>query len=42
MDTVAEGIETPQQAAILIAQGWKHGQGWLYGHPVPDTNAPSG
>lgn len=35
LDTVAEGVETPMQAAILRAQGWKHGQGWLYGHPEP-------
>ncbi|MEI6621947.1 MAG: EAL domain-containing protein [Actinomycetes bacterium] len=41
LDTVAEGIETPQQAAILRAQGWKHGQGWLYGHAQPDPTPPS-
>jgi diguanylate cyclase (GGDEF)-like protein/PAS domain S-box-containing protein len=35
LDTVAEGIETEEQAAILIDQGWKHGQGWLYGHAEP-------
>jgi EAL domain-containing protein (putative c-di-GMP-specific phosphodiesterase class I) len=35
LDTVAEGVETPEQAAILKAQGWRHGQGWLYGHPEP-------
>jgi diguanylate cyclase (GGDEF)-like protein/PAS domain S-box-containing protein len=35
LDTVAEGIETSDQAAILRAQGWKHGQGWLYAHPAP-------
>ena len=35
LDTVAEGIETPEQAAILANQGWKHGQGWLYGKPAP-------
>lgn len=34
LDTVAEGVETPQQAAILRAQGWLHAQGWLYGRPV--------
>ncbi|MEI8081591.1 MAG: EAL domain-containing protein [Actinomycetes bacterium] len=41
LDTVAEGIETPQQAAILRAQGWKHGQGWLYGHAGPDLTPPA-
>ncbi|MEI6621196.1 MAG: PAS domain S-box protein [Actinomycetes bacterium] len=35
LDTVAEGIETPVEAAFLRAQGWKHGQGWLYGHAAP-------
>ncbi|MEI6620730.1 MAG: PAS domain S-box protein [Actinomycetes bacterium] len=35
LDTVAEGIETAEEAAVLIAQGWKHGQGWLYGRPAP-------
>lgn len=33
--TVAEGIETDNQAAILRAQGWKCGQGWLYGRGEP-------
>jgi len=41
LDTVAEGIETQQQAAILIAQGWQHGQGWLYGRPQPLTSPPA-
>jgi diguanylate cyclase (GGDEF)-like protein/PAS domain S-box-containing protein len=35
LDTVAEGIETEDEAALLTAQGWRHGQGWLYGRPVP-------
>jgi len=35
LDTVAEGVETDAQASILTAQGWKHGQGWLFGHPEP-------
>ncbi len=33
--TVAEGVETPEQAALLVAQGWEMGQGWLYGRPQP-------
>ena len=33
--TVAEGVETPEQAALLVAQGWEMGQGWLYGRPRP-------
>jgi EAL domain-containing protein (putative c-di-GMP-specific phosphodiesterase class I) len=35
LDTVAEGVETPEEAALLRAQGWRHGQGWLYGRPEP-------
>jgi len=35
LDTVAEGIETPDEAALLTAQGWRHGQGWHYGRPAP-------
>ncbi|MEI6623573.1 MAG: EAL domain-containing protein [Actinomycetes bacterium] len=37
IDTVAEGVETPEEAASLTAHGWKHAQGWLYGHPEPAT-----
>jgi diguanylate cyclase (GGDEF)-like protein/PAS domain S-box-containing protein len=35
LDTVAEGVETTEEAALLRAQGWRHGQGWLYGRPAP-------
>ena len=35
LDTVAEGIETQAEADLLRAQGWVHGQGWLYGRPAP-------
>ncbi len=35
LDTVAEGIETAEEAVLLQAQGWHHGQGWLYGRPAP-------
>lgn len=34
LDSVAEGIETEAEAAVLKAQGWMHGQGWLYGRPA--------
>ncbi len=37
MDTVAEGVETQQQADILNAQGWQHAQGWQFGRPTPLT-----
>ena len=32
--TVAEGIETEEQAEILLWLGCELGQGWLYGRPV--------
>ena len=35
LDTVAEGVETRQQATLLAAQGWVHAQGWLFGRPTP-------
>jgi EAL domain-containing protein (putative c-di-GMP-specific phosphodiesterase class I) len=34
MNTVAEGIETPQQAAVVSAQGCDKGQGYLFSRPV--------
>jgi diguanylate cyclase (GGDEF)-like protein len=34
MNTVAEGIETPQQAAVVAAQGCDKGQGYLYSRPI--------
>jgi len=37
LSTVAEGIETEQQAGILQDQGWQMGQGWLFGRPNPDA-----
>ncbi len=33
--TVAEGIETPAEAANLVGLGVSSGQGWLYGRPGP-------
>lgn len=35
--SVAEGIETQEQADYLIAQGVEFGQGWLYAKPLPAT-----
>lgn len=38
--TVAEGIETAQQAAFVAAQGCDEGQGYLFGRPAPATVVP--
>lgn len=35
LDTVAEGVETLEEAQLLTSQGWLHGQGWLYGKAAP-------
>ncbi|MGC2855254.1 EAL domain-containing protein [Novispirillum sp. DQ9] len=35
LNTVAEGIETPEHAAILTRAGCVLGQGWLYARPLP-------
>jgi EAL domain-containing protein (putative c-di-GMP-specific phosphodiesterase class I) len=34
LKTIAEGIETEEQAAMLLCLGCEVGQGWLYGKPV--------
>jgi len=34
LEAIAEGIETPGQAALLRDAGWAIGQGYLYGKPV--------
>lgn len=34
LETVAEGVETDEQAHILTDQGWDFGQGWLFGRPM--------
>jgi diguanylate cyclase (GGDEF)-like protein/PAS domain S-box-containing protein len=33
--TVAEGVETEEQARALHRLGWMFGQGWHYGRPAP-------
>lgn len=35
LTTVAEGVETAEQAEMLRWLGCEQGQGWLYGKPVP-------
>jgi PAS domain S-box-containing protein len=38
--TVAEGVETPAQASMLLWLGCDLGQGWLYGKPAPAKEIP--
>jgi len=38
LTTVAEGIETIDQANMLLRLGCDIGQGWLYGPPVPPSD----
>lgn len=40
VDIVAEGIETPAQAAYLWAQGCGYGQGFLFGKPAAGAKLP--
>lgn len=40
LKVVAEGIETPIQAAYLWAQGCHIGQGYLFGKPMPASRVP--
>ncbi len=40
MMTVAEGVETQEQASMLLWLGCDLGQGWLYGKPGPAEEIP--
>jgi PAS domain S-box-containing protein len=40
LQMTAEGVETEEQAAMLIWLGCDFGQGWRYGKPVPAEDLP--
>jgi PAS domain S-box-containing protein len=40
LTTVAEGVETEEQANMLVWLGCDLGQGWLYGRPAPAADLP--
>jgi len=40
MTTVAEGVETEEQADSLLWLGCEFGQGWLFGRPLPADSFP--
>lgn len=37
---IIEGIETEDQHAAAVRHGWRFGQGFLYGHPLPEEELP--
>jgi EAL domain-containing protein (putative c-di-GMP-specific phosphodiesterase class I) len=39
--TVAEGVETEQQLAMVIAEGCHECQGYLFSQPVPEAQLPT-
>lgn len=38
MQVIAEGVETAEQEAYIIAEGCNEGQGYLYSKPLPARN----
>jgi EAL domain-containing protein (putative c-di-GMP-specific phosphodiesterase class I) len=40
VEVVAEGIETPEQLAVLRRYGCDEGQGFLLGRPIPPSEVP--
>lgn len=41
LTTVAEGIETREQAEMLLWLGCELGQGWFFGRPIPAEDLPA-
>ena len=41
LTTVAEGVETRDQASMLLWMGCEIGQGWLFGRPAPGSELPT-
>jgi PAS domain S-box-containing protein len=41
LTTIAEGIETREQAEMLLWLGCELGQGWLFGRPLPAEDLPA-
>jgi len=39
--SIAEGVETPEQYAALLALGCQQAQGFLWSHPVPNEDLPA-
>jgi EAL domain-containing protein (putative c-di-GMP-specific phosphodiesterase class I) len=39
LSTVAEGVETEEQFALLQANGCRYAQGYLFSAPVPAADA---
>ena len=40
LQALAEGIETPEQHAFLVANGCRFGQGFLFSRAVPADQIP--
>lgn len=42
IETIGEGVETAQQAQVLVDLGCQYAQGFLYGYPAPAVGAVAG